>query len=700
MALDANMKKSNVMSFSKMTMIFAAILLASVFVLYNAHAQTLSFSENSSTVVQPNSTISFGGFSNSTQIPTSQTQLTIKTDKLVYHHGDTITLTVKDINMGQVSDISVFKNKYAGIVTPCGIEYANFVFFPGIYNNIRSYDDLVNLQRNELNVVFSSPYKFVTCPMGYVKQINHVHMGNNDINATIDALTDSNQTVKLKTRLIGVYEINSQYEKEDLSKHVFSNVTQIYRNGTVLSVGNYTIVGFDLSGQITKPLVIQIENTSLDQVANNTVTSSFFLDKDGTNIVSILPATLLTTLLLIIITPFYYKKSNKKTSITALVLVIVMMSQCISPMQALATYDVSTQGIESQSTTSSFNQATVEGDFQGFKTDLDTSSYSNGFSVQNNHFVSNFVIGNDFLWMQSLVQVELPQGISFNSHSCTTQIGTYTCLLPSGAYVGAVYNYWTDPDFFGQCPNAGWTLDMTTGACYVAPTSSNFTLVSLTSSNTRIDFNAYQEIQSTGKIYLDAKYRTCTGSFSCTGYSMIYSNTTNTAYAQSPPNSYYTSYTPLFQSTQYSAGDVVGECGACDFGSGMVTFYEGMYGQLSYVINSSGSPAYGTNNLDTGETNNNILWWDSITNSGGSNPTFSTTLIHGCLPPASGDWIVTNSCTLRNSSTSPQNIVVTQDSVLAIPNGVTLIVHFNSNKMVINYGSGVLIQQGGNVKTG
>lgn len=66
-----------------------------------------------------------------------------------------------------------------------------------------------------------------------------------------------------------------------------------------------------------------------------------------------------------------------------------------------------------------------------------------------------------------------------------------------------------------------------------------------------------------------------------------------------------------------------------------------------------------------------------------------------CLPPLSGDWTITSSCTLTNTATAPANVIVQSGSVLTIPNGMRLNIDFIHYHLFIKSGGGVLIKTGG-----
>ena len=74
-----------------------------------------------------------------------------------------------------------------------------------------------------------------------------------------------------------------------------------------------------------------------------------------------------------------------------------------------------------------------------------------------------------------------------------------------------------------------------------------------------------------------------------------------------------------------------------------------------------------------------------------------TLKIVGCLPPNSGDWVITTSCTLGKSAAAPANVIVQNNSVLIIPNGKSLNIDFTHNHLLVKKGSGVLIKSGAKI---
>ncbi len=68
-----------------------------------------------------------------------------------------------------------------------------------------------------------------------------------------------------------------------------------------------------------------------------------------------------------------------------------------------------------------------------------------------------------------------------------------------------------------------------------------------------------------------------------------------------------------------------------------------------------------------------------------------------CAPPSSGDWIITNSCTVNNSATAQGTVIVQNNSILIIPSGITLDIDFAAFNLTVQSGSGVLIKSGGTI---
>jgi len=83
----------------------------------------------------------------------------------------------------------------------------------------------------------------------------------------------------------------------------------------------------------------------------------------------------------------------------------------------------------------------------------------------------------------------------------------------------------------------------------------------------------------------------------------------------------------------------------------------------------------------------------------GNRKTMVTTAptIGGCVPPASGDWVVTSSCTYTANLSSPANVIVQNNAVLTIANGAMLNIDMHNFALRVKSGSGVLIKAGGKI---
>ena len=89
----------------------------------------------------------------------------------------------------------------------------------------------------------------------------------------------------------------------------------------------------------------------------------------------------------------------------------------------------------------------------------------------------------------------------------------------------------------------------------------------------------------------------------------------------------------------------------------------------------------------------------SVTDSEGASDSKQSTItvyeLQPCSPPSSGNWIITSSCVLSVNDSAPGNVIVQNNSVLEIPNGVILDIDFTNFNLTIKFGSGVLIKAGG-----
>lgn len=68
-----------------------------------------------------------------------------------------------------------------------------------------------------------------------------------------------------------------------------------------------------------------------------------------------------------------------------------------------------------------------------------------------------------------------------------------------------------------------------------------------------------------------------------------------------------------------------------------------------------------------------------------------------CTPPQSGDWTITDSCTMTASAIAPANILVQNNSVLTVSDGITLDVDLQNHHIIVKHGSSIIIRHGGTI---
>ncbi len=68
-----------------------------------------------------------------------------------------------------------------------------------------------------------------------------------------------------------------------------------------------------------------------------------------------------------------------------------------------------------------------------------------------------------------------------------------------------------------------------------------------------------------------------------------------------------------------------------------------------------------------------------------------------CTPPATGDWIVTESCTFSGTATAPADVIINPNIVLTISDSAVLNIDFVNHKLLVQENGGVLIIPGGKI---
>ena len=91
------------------------------------------------------------------------------------------------------------------------------------------------------------------------------------------------------------------------------------------------------------------------------------------------------------------------------------------------------------------------------------------------------------------------------------------------------------------------------------------------------------------------------------------------------------------------------------------------------------------------------LDWGSGNNDGELHKVQYITGVVGCVPPTSGDWTITTSCTLSTNTIVKGNVVVQNGAVLTVSNGVSLDIDFTTKHLLVKSGGEVLIKAGGKI---
>ena len=69
----------------------------------------------------------------------------------------------------------------------------------------------------------------------------------------------------------------------------------------------------------------------------------------------------------------------------------------------------------------------------------------------------------------------------------------------------------------------------------------------------------------------------------------------------------------------------------------------------------------------------------------------------GCLPPISGDWSISQSCTLEQNAAAPANVIVMETGILTVAPGISLDIDFSHYYLQVRNGGKVVIQTDGKI---
>lgn len=104
------------------------------------------------------------------------------------------------------------------------------------------------------------------------------------------------------------------------------------------------------------------------------------------------------------------------------------------------------------------------------------------------------------------------------------------------------------------------------------------------------------------------------------------------------------------------------------------------------MVNPYNSPS-GTPNISNSDISNSIFT-ESWLSSDHTNTCYLLHLV---------DWHVSSNCALEGYYTADANVIIENNSVLTIPSSLSLTLNFTHHHLLVNHGSGVLIQSGGKI---
>jgi hypothetical protein len=93
-------------------------------------------------------------------------------------------------------------------------------------------------------------------------------------------------------------------------------------------------------------------------------------------------------------------------------------------------------------------------------------------------------------------------------------------------------------------------------------------------------------------------------------------------------------------------------------------------------------------------THNMSSFQNTDMNSTNGNGTLPNT---NCRPPASGDWIITQNCTLTSSATVANNLIITEGKSLTINSNISLDVNLGNYKILVKPDSKIVINSGAKI---
>jgi hypothetical protein len=74
-----------------------------------------------------------------------------------------------------------------------------------------------------------------------------------------------------------------------------------------------------------------------------------------------------------------------------------------------------------------------------------------------------------------------------------------------------------------------------------------------------------------------------------------------------------------------------------------------------------------------------------------------TAPLSDCVPPLTGDWTISNSCTLEEQVTAPANLIIQNGAVLTIEKNASINIDLSTHAIRVKKASGILVKKGGKI---
>lgn len=586
-----------------------------------------------------------------------QERVTVITNGQDFAKGEPVAIFIQG-TIPESTNVTVdnFQSEYPIAEGPCGITYMNFAFLRGAHPNISSYDDLLKLKDYALNVKYPAAKGYVSCMIqsagidsaelspSVTKDIPPEELANVDSRTLTKIFGDSKpsvtysqakvtyklegyaeETKTIEYSLVDFYKGITQYYDEEVTREaISSDETRVFRASHELEPGQYTIVGFTMSGAVSEPIVITI--SSQDKVPTPLLLGGLQRLADYAN----LGIGFMLAGAGFVAFAMYARRagigswrnfggSMPKFSIVILMTLMLASGAYVSTFPAAyAAWDKGAQGIKVSGTSSSFNIAAAQTDLMGWRTT--GTSDGTGASSQLNTYLSGQTTGTSYLWAQSVISFRASSS-TYNSYTCNTwPSGSMTCDYVNAITLTPRTEFHTGKGLFGcNDGSAGWGFWINDDLdCYHSNPPLN-QLIEYSrnigaSGYKRFNLYEYMTLSSDGKINSVTKLSRCTTQTSCGGYEQFFSYTSPT---MTSSNQKFTSGS-VGGTTYYPNAVFVGHSGGAVYTGKTGTYFEQTF---DVSDSSTGSASYSkctSSNVcnSPAEGNQDICWNTTIGDTG------------------------------------------------------------------------------------